>query len=178
MGAHAPEVVFITGGSSGIQRMINLSEGAIDPVQIDPEIDTNLKGLIYVTNAFLPLLMRQPAARLVQVSSGLAFVPLVRAPIYSATKAAVHAFTIALRQQLRGSTVKVIELIPPVVATNLHRDLAQKPPRAMARDTFVAHAMKALDRGSDEAAIGLAQLLRIGVRIAPKRLLALVNPAR
>jgi short-subunit dehydrogenase involved in D-alanine esterification of teichoic acids len=67
--------------------------------------------------------------------------------------------------------VRVIELIPPIVKTNLHRDLAQQPPRTTPPDRFVIQAMKALDQGSDEAAVRLAQR----ACIAPKRLLAIVN---
>jgi uncharacterized oxidoreductase len=74
--------------------------------------------------------------------------------------------------------VRVIELIPPIVQTNLHRDLAQQPPRTTPPDRFVIQAMKAIDRGSDEAAVRLAQLLQLGARIAPKRLLAIVNRSR
>lgn len=74
----------------------------------------NLKGLILVANALLPLLRRQQKSRLVNVGSGLGNVPLVAAPVYSATKAAVHSFTISLRRQLAGSSVQVVELINPL----------------------------------------------------------------
>jgi uncharacterized oxidoreductase len=109
------------------------------------------------------------------VSSGLAFVPLVAAPVYSATKAAVHAFTVALRAQLRPTGVQVVELIPPVVDTNLHRGLPRMPPRAMALDAFVRAAMRGLDARRDEVTVGDAAVLRIGARVAPGRVLRLVN---
>ncbi len=110
--------------NAGVQKLLSFAdEEPIAAQDLDAEIDINLRGLIHVTNAFLPLLKRQPSARLVQVSSALAFVPLVAAPIYSASKAAVRAFTVALREQLSGSRVQVIELIPPAVKTELHRGL-------------------------------------------------------
>lgn len=165
--------------NAGIQRLVDFSgPSVLSAEQIDPEIDTNLKGLIYVTAAFLPILRRQSAGRLIQVSSGLGFVPLVSAPIYSATKAAVHAFTVALREQLRGSSVQVVELIPPIVATSLHRGQARAPRRAMPLDRFVAQAMRALDTSKDELPIGLAAVLRVGGRLAPGRFLKIVNAAR
>src|SRR5258708_38696946 len=83
------------------------------------EIQTNLLGLIRVTAEFLPHLKNQQDATLLNVSSGLAFVPLSVFPVYCATKAAVHSFSLSLRQQLRDSNVKVIQLIPPYVATEL-----------------------------------------------------------
>lgn len=165
--------------NAGVQRLLDF--GAAEspaPGAADAEIATNLSGLINVTAALLPLLRRQKAARIVNVSSGLGFVPLVRAPVYSATKAAVHAFTVALREQLRGSSVRVVELIPPIVATNLHRDQGARPPRAMELDAFVRVALAGLDGGRDEVAVGLARMLRIGARIAPGRFLNIVNQAR
>jgi uncharacterized oxidoreductase len=87
----------------------------------------------------------------------------------------VHALTVALREQLRGSGVRVVELIPPAVATNLHRGQARRPPRAMPLDAVVAKAMRALDSGRDELPVGLAAALRLGARAAPGRFLRIVN---
>jgi len=69
--------------------------------------------------AFLPQLRRSPEATPIYVSSGLAFVPLARFPGYCATKAAVHSFTMSLRHQLKETGVKIIEPIPPSVASEL-----------------------------------------------------------
>lgn len=131
-----------------------------------------------MSNAFLPILKRQPAARLVHVGSGLGFVPLTAAPVYSATKAAVHSFSISLRRQLRGSTVRVIEVIPPVVETGLHPGQNRKPPNAMELEPFVARVMAGLDGGRDEIAVGLARVLRIAQRAAPGLFLNIVNKPR
>jgi uncharacterized oxidoreductase len=80
--------------NAGIQQALDFAgETPPEIATIAREIDTNLKGLIHVSAAFLPLLRRQPSARLVHVGSGLAYVPLALAPVYSATKAAVHSFT-------------------------------------------------------------------------------------
>lgn len=162
--------------NAGIQRMVNFSADALVlPAEIDPEVDINLKGLLYVTAAFVPILRRQPKARLIQISSGLGFVPLVQSPIYSATKAAVHSFTVSLREQLRGSTIQVIEVIPPLVATNLHRGQSRPVRGAMPLDTFITKTMRALDSGKGELPIGLGAMLQIGARIAPGRFLRIVN---
>jgi len=163
--------------NAGIQRLVDFS--ADEPPtahDIDLEIDTNLKGLMYVTSTFLPMLRRQPAARLVLVNSGLGFIPLlVRAPIYSASKAAVHAFAVAVREQLRGTSVQVIELIPPIVATNLHREQPRKPARAMPLDQFVEQAMRGLDSKKEEVPIGLARMARFRSRLAPHQFLSIIN---
>jgi uncharacterized oxidoreductase len=115
-----------------------------------------------VASAFLPHLRGKSGATLVNVSSGLAFVPLARFPVYCATKAAVHSFTMSLRHQLRSTGVKVVELIPPYVATDLGRESkAAVPvgPQPMPLETFITEAMKALAGDADEVAIGDAKKL-------------------
>ncbi|MBC8050250.1 MAG: SDR family NAD(P)-dependent oxidoreductase, partial [Chitinophagales bacterium] len=133
---------------------------------------------IHVTAAFLPLLRRQSAARIIHVSSGLAFVPLASAPVYSATKAAVHSFALSLRKQLAGTAVLVIELIPPLVETNLNRDHATKSPGSMPLDDFITASMRALDSGREELPIGLAKVLSVASRAALGLFMRIVNKPR
>lgn len=97
-------------------------------------------------------------ATLVNVSSGLAFVPLARFPVYCATKAAVHAWTLCLRHQVRNSGVRVIELIPPYVATELGGPDKPAPSYTSGRgpmplDSFIAEAMKGSESGAEEIAV-------------------------
>jgi len=162
--------------NAGIQRMVDFTADELpDPADIACEIATNLTGLVNVTAAALPLLRRAPRARVVHVGSGLGFVPYAKAPVYSATKAAVHSFAVSLRSQLAASTVQVVEIIPPVVDTPLHRDMPAAPPRAMPLERFLDRVMRGLDAGKDEIPIGLGRVSQIGARVAPKRLFALIN---
>ena len=162
--------------NAGIQTEMDFTQHEpIDPAIIGREVDINLKGLVYVSNAFLPLLKRQPSARLIHVGSGLGFVPHAAVPVYSATKAAVHSFSISLRRQLKDSKVQVVELIPPVVDTELHRGLKQMPPGAMKLEVFVKKTMAGLDSGKDEISVGLAWVLQIASRLAPGLFLKVVN---
>jgi len=148
--------------NSGVQRRHDFTSGKpLDEPAMLAEIQTNLLGLIRVTSEFLPHLKNQKDATLLNVSSGLAFVPLAVFPIYCATKAAVHSFSLSLRRQLRDSNIKVIELIPPYVATELGGG-AQAPAgalRQMPLDTFIAETMKELESDVDEIAIGGAKNL-------------------
>lgn len=164
--------------NAGVQSLLDFRSAPLPVELISREIDINLKGVILVANAFLPMLSRQSSARLINIGSGLGYVPLAAAPIYSATKAAVHSFTISLRRQLAGGPVKVIEILPPVVETDLHRGQDRRPPRAMTLDVFVAAAMRGLDAGHEEIAVGLAKALRLGARVAPSAFLNIVNNAR
>jgi uncharacterized oxidoreductase len=148
--------------NSGVQRRHEFAAGKpVDDPAMLAEIQTNLLGLIRVTSEFLPHLKSQQGATLLNVSSGLAFVPLAVFPVYCATKAAVHSFSLSLRHQLRDSNVKVIELIPPYVATELGGS-AQAPAgalRQMPLETFIAETIKELEGDDDEIAIGGAKNL-------------------
>ncbi len=103
--------------NAGIMRIEDLSASR-DLADAEATLATNLFGPIRLTNALVDHLSGQAGAAIVNVSSGLAFVPLVATPTYSATKAAIHSYTIALREKLRGR-VEVIELAPPAVQTDL-----------------------------------------------------------
>jgi len=103
--------------NAGIMRAETL-DTARDLADAEATIATNLLGPIRMTNAFIDHLVARGDGAIVNVTSGLAFVPLVMTPTYSATKAAIHSYTVSLRQALAGK-VEVIELAPPAVQTEL-----------------------------------------------------------
>src|SRR5208283_122153 len=105
--------------NAGIMRLEKLLPQQGDLADAEATIATNLLGPIRLTAALLPLLKKQPLAVIMNVSSGLAFVPIAFTPTYCATKAAIHSYTQSLRYQLQGSGIEVLELIPPYVATDL-----------------------------------------------------------
>jgi uncharacterized oxidoreductase len=128
--------------NAGIMRVEKLQAQPDDLADAESTIATNLLGPIRLTAALLPLLQKQPYSAIMNVSSGLAFVPMAPTPTYCATKAAIHSYTQSLRFQLRGSTTEVLELIPPYVATDLMDGAAD--PRAMPLDQFIAEVMDIL----------------------------------
>ena len=83
------------------------------------EISINFEAPVHLSALLLPHLQRQPTAAIINVTSGLAFAPVAFLPIYSATKAAMHSFTLSLRQQLASTAVEVLEIVPPAVDTDL-----------------------------------------------------------
>jgi uncharacterized oxidoreductase len=105
--------------NAGIMRKINLHTSGSDLLDLTREIDIDLNGAIRMTVQFLPHLKMQKRAAIVNVSSGLAFVPLAVLPVYCAAKAALHSFTQSLRIQLRTTNVTVFELAPPITQTGL-----------------------------------------------------------
>ena len=105
-------------------------------------IDTNLLGTIRVIDAFTPHLIARGAGTVVTVTSGIGFLPFPVMPTYAASKAGVHAYSEALRAQLDGTGVEVVELIPPAVATTPEH--AQSNPRALALTDFATEVMDLL----------------------------------
>jgi len=128
--------------NAGIMRRENLLAQQPDLADAEAIVATNLLGPIRLTAALLPLLQKQPRSTIVNVSSGLAFLPLALTPTYCATKAAIHSYSLSLRYQLRSTTTEVLEIIPPYVATNL-MDGASNP-RAMPLGQFIAEVMEIL----------------------------------
>ena len=161
--------------NAGIMRKLNLQDARLDALDLTREIDTNLVAPIRMTKRFLPHLLSRPSAAIVNISSGLAFVPLPISPVYSATKAAIHSFTQSLRVQLQRTHIKVFELVPPGTDTPLFtgdfdaQDLAGLKP--MPVDELVAHAIAGLRKDQLEIRPGLANVLRMMSRVAPRLML-------
>ena len=129
---------------------IMLPEDLRDPAHVavaEATVATNLLGTIRLTSAFLPQLLRQPAATVMTVSSGLAFVPLPLTPTYNATKAAVHSWTESLRVQLADTAVQVVELVPPAVRTALMGQ--QESAAAMPLEEFLDEVLAILAADPD-----------------------------
>ena len=129
--------------NAGIMKLEELG-GARDLGDAEATIATNLLGPIRLTNALIDHFRGQPNAAIVNVSSGLGFVPLVMAPTYSATKAAIHSYTVSLREALKGS-VEVIELVPPAVQTGLTPGQENRPGYMPLRD-FIDEVMQLFAR--------------------------------
>lgn len=104
--------------NAGVIHEFDLFDEAVSYEQIATELVTNLHGTVYVTKALLPLLAKQQTAMIVNVSSLLANISVANAPTYSATKAGVHMFSDALREQIRakGRNIRVLELCPPIIS--------------------------------------------------------------
>ncbi|CAM3529457.1 SDR family oxidoreductase [Deinococcus frigens] len=133
--------------NAGIMQEEDLKTGETNTAEA--HITTNLLGPIRLNSALLPHLLKQPSATVMTVSSGLAFVPLSLGPTYSATKAAIHSYTQAMRYQLADTSVQVIELVPPYVQTTLQGERQANDPHAMPLDGFIAETMEILTRQPD-----------------------------
>jgi uncharacterized oxidoreductase len=158
--------------NAGIQKAINLKQGTQNLFSGENEIETNLVALIHLTAHFMPILLKKKEAAIINVSSGLGFVPIASMPVYCATKAAVHSFTLSLRYQLRDTSIKVFEIIPPMVDTELGKGTTEEgdhvyrgiPPAEVAGVTLTAMA-----NDEYEIVVGAAKGLVMGSRTNPEQ---------
>ena len=127
--------------NAGIQRVEDLATGEV--AAAEQTVAINLLGPIRLAAALLPSLLSRPRAAIVNVTSGLAFMPSALTPTYCATKAALHSYTQSLRFQLRDTSVQVIEIIPPQVQTTLQGERGFDP-KAMPLDEYVTETMTLL----------------------------------
>lgn len=132
--------------------------GDIDEESVLATVNTNFLGPIRMTAALLPHLKQQQDAVIIHNSSILAFVPLAANAVYSATKAAIHSYALSQRFTLRDSGVRVIEVAPPWVDTDLIYKSGDS--RAMPLNEFIAETMKGLASGNDEVYVDQTAALR------------------
>ncbi|NWA04146.1 SDR family oxidoreductase [Pseudomonas gingeri] len=155
--------------NAGVMRNIRLAEERA-LTDLTEEIDINLNGPLRMIQQFLPFLLKQPQGLIVNVSSGLAFVPFPAAPVYSASKAALHAYTQCLRAQLAHSTVTVMELAPPGTETPLFRGEFAKEmhnEKGMDVQLMVKRTIRGIEAGKQEIRPGLSNVLKVASRVAP-----------
>lgn len=138
--------------NAGIMRSEDVAGGDFLGIAEDT-VATNLLGPIRLTAALLPHLLARPRSAIVTVSSGLAFVPLATTPAYSATKAAIHSWSMSLREQLKQTSVEVIEIAPPYVQTELLGPQQAVDPLAMPLAEFTAEVMSLLESAPDSGEI-------------------------
>ena len=155
--------------NAGIMRNLNMNQ-ARPLSDLTQEITTNLNGPLQMVQEFLPHLKSRPNALIVNVSSGLAYIPFPLSPIYSASKAGLHAFTRCLRVQLKGTNVKVVELAPPLVETKLTAgefDTEMKGQKGMAPNVLAQKAIAGIEAGKREIRPGLSSVLYLMSRLSP-----------
>ena len=146
--------------NAGIQRDIDFTNGINEYLAGESEIKINLEAPIVLSGLFIPFLTGKPEAAIVNVSSGLGFVPAPRMPVYSATKAGLHAFSMALRHQLLKTGIKVFEVVPPAVDTELNPEGRAKRGGFkvdLQPQEYVAAVMKGLENDVFEIGYGMSE---------------------
>ena len=175
--AHFPNVNILV-NNAGIQRQIDFKKGTQDLLNGENEIETNLQAPIHLSALFIPHLMKQKEAAIVNISSGLGFIPIAAMPVYCATKAALHSFSWSLRHQLRETTINVFEIVPPTVDTELDqgaRAQREQADRGIHPKEVAEATLRALEKDEFETAVGQAQFLRMGARTEPEQIFQTIN---
>ena len=149
--------------NAGIQYNYNFARETNLVEKIEQEINVNLTAPIKLIALLLPVLQENKNAAIVNVSSGLGLVPKMQAPVYCGTKAGIHIFSKSLRYQLEK--VKVFEIIPPIVDTNMTKGRGNGKITA---DQLVEEFVKAFAKDEFEVNIGKVKLLKLVNRISPK----------
>jgi uncharacterized oxidoreductase len=151
--AEFPELNVLV-NNAGIQRRLRL-DGGEEWGATRQEIAVNFEAPVHLTTLFVPHLLGLPRGAVVNVTSGLAFSPLARVPVYCATKAALRSFTLSLRRQLAGTSVEVVEIIPPAVDTDLGGPGLHT--FGVPLDEFADSAFERLRAGETEIPYGMAE---------------------
>lgn len=141
------------------------ARGAVDPDAADDCIYANLNAPIRLTVGLMESLRARPKATIVNVTSGLAIAPAARQPVYCATKAGLRFYSLAIREQLKGTNVRVIEALPPVVDTQMNDG---NPMRKMPAEECARQIVVAIEKDRDEANIGVTKALRATESVSPK----------
>jgi len=148
--------------NAGIMQ-VDDAGAVMDDAQMVSILTTNLMGPIRMTSALIDHLKQQPEAAVIHVTSGLAFTPLAFTAIYCATKAALHSYTMSQRFKLKGTTVKVLEIAPPWVQTDLMGPEQANDPRAMPLKDFIEETVQVLGTDADEVLTQRVGMLRNNV---------------
>jgi uncharacterized oxidoreductase len=147
--------------NAGVQYATDLTK-PVDLIKVKTEVETNLIAPIHLSSLFSEYLSQKQNGAIINISSGLAFTPLAFMAVYCATKAAVHSLTLSLRHQLRNTNVKVFEIAPPSVDTELGSDRREDKSQShggMPIQDFITEAIEALQNDVFEAPIAMARKL-------------------
>ena len=161
--AGRPIDILVNNAGAGVDHDFR-EAGLPDLAASDATVFLNLNAPIHLITALMPVLKGRPEAMVVNVTSGLAIAPRAGGPVYCATKAALRSYSQALRHQLKGTGVHVLEALPPVVETKL---TAGRGNRKMAPQECARQIVSAMERNADEANVGMVKLLQLVHSISP-----------
>lgn len=150
--------------NAGIQYNYDFSESSSILDKINHEIDVNLKAPLYLTSLLMPMIVRQEKSAIINLTSLLAIVPKQSAPVYCGTKSGLHTFSQSLRYQLEGTPTKIIEIIPPLVETNMTKGRGSGK---MDPDVVAEKIIQGIEKDKNVVTIGKAKVLLTLNRILP-----------
>lgn len=173
---HFPDLNIII-NNAGVMVTEDSRIEEVDMDKITKEIEINFSGTARMITRFLPFFKTKESAAIVNVTSGLAYIPFAETPVYCATKAAIHMYSLGLRLQLRESNIKVFEIAPPKTDKPMHvgASASQSNIRMMKVEEMVGISLKGIVADKYEIRPGLSNVMKWMSRIAPTFFAKLVN---
>ena len=171
---HFPELNIII-NNAGVVHSMDLSSDTFDFDLIRQEFVTNMQVPIELSLRFFPHLKRQERAALVNVTTGQIYSPNAATPVYAAAKAGLHTWTQAVRYQLQDAPVKIFEVLPPLVDTEMIKGLGVPATDAISPTDVANATLKAMAEDEEEIRIGPTKALYLVSRIAPQRVYRSLN---
>jgi uncharacterized oxidoreductase len=161
--------------NAAVVSAVDLTQDAIDFEQEQQELVVDLFAPIDLTLRFLPHFRGQRAAAVINVTTGQVYSPNASTPLYSAAKTGLHAWTDALRYQLRDTPVKIFEILPPIVDTEMIRRLGVPVKKAMSPAQVADTAVKQISADIEEIRVGQTKVLYAASRVAPHTVYTALN---
>ncbi len=150
--------------NAGVGSDHDFREAAPDLADNDRSIFANFNAPVHLIASMMDPLKKRPEAMIVNTTSGLAIAPRAGGPIYCATKAALRSYTLALREQLKGTRIHVLEVLPPVVETKM---TAGRGSKKMSPQDCAAEIVHAMEANAKEANVGMVKFLRVVYSVSP-----------
>lgn len=162
--------------NAGVMHSVEINDASVNLNNITDEIDTNFSGTVRMIHQFLPHLMTKKPAAIVNITSGLGFIPFTTSPIYCGTKAGIHIYSQALRLQLKNTNVKVFEIAPPKTDKPLQTAVPETSSQGMMKvSDMVRVSIKGILKDNYEIRPGLSNAMKWMSRIAPNFFTKLIN---
>jgi len=163
--------------NAGVMRSTGLFDKSVDIENVTDEIETNFSGTVRMIHQFLPHLVTKKSAAIINITSGLAYIPFTTSPIYCGTKAGIHIYSQALRLQLKNTSVKVFEVAPPKTDKPLQTAISAENDKgkAMKVEDLVSASIQGILKNHYEIRPGLSKVMKLMSRIAPNFFTKLIN---
>jgi len=145
--------------NAGVMSIHDVKNDSLSFKQQKNEVMTNLLGTISLSGKFIPYFLKQKEAAIINVSSGLAYMPFQLAPVYTATKAAIHSYSLSIRAALKSTPISVIEILPPMVNTDMSKGLEMPGLKKISPQQMVKFSIKKINKGKLEIQPGSSAMM-------------------
>ncbi len=153
--------------NAGLMHIHDVAKNSLALKHQKDEIQTNFFGVVALCDALIPHFQKQKQAAIVNVSSGLAYMPFLAAPVYTATKAAIHSYTQSIRQALKGSSISIFEVLPPMVDTQMSHGMEMQGMKKISSEDMAKVVVKKMGKGQLEIRPGAAAMMIKMYKIFP-----------